>query len=61
MTVALIHSSLTGEKPAWGFNCESEQVLAVHQIGGFDSYFKWYDMNSRGSHGFVALISHLNR
>lgn len=34
MTVALIHSSLTGEQPAWGFNWESEQVLAVHQIGG---------------------------
>lgn len=61
MTVALIHSSLTGEQPAWGFNWESEQVLAVHQIGGLDGYFKWSNMNSRGSHGFVVLISHLNR
>lgn len=49
MTVALIHSLLTGEQPAWGFNWESEQVLAVHQIGGLDGYFKWSDMNSRGS------------
>lgn len=32
-----------------GFNWESEQVLAVHQIGGLDAYFKWSDMNSRGS------------
>lgn len=48
-TVALIHSLLTGEQPAWGFNWESEQVLAVHQIAELDGYFKWSDMNSRGS------------
>ena len=62
MTVALTHSLLTGEQPAWGFNWESEQVLAVHQIGGLDGYFEWSDMNSRGSlRGFSVLISHLNR
>lgn len=49
MTVALIHSLLTGEQPVWGFNWESEQVLAVHQIGGLDGYFEWSDMNSMGS------------
>lgn len=49
MTVALKHSLLTAEQPAWGFNWECEQVLAVHQIGGLDGYFEWSDMNSRGS------------
>lgn len=48
MTVALEHSLLTGEQLAWGFNWKSEQVLAVHQIGGL-GYFEWSDMNSRGS------------
>lgn len=47
MTVALMRSSLAGEQPARGFNWESEQVLAVHQIGGLDGYFKWPDMNYR--------------
>lgn len=49
MTVALTHSLLTAQQAAWGFNWESEQVLAVHQIGGLDGYFKWSDTNSRGS------------
>lgn len=47
MTVALMRCSLAGEQPARGFNWESEQVLAVHQIGGLDGYFKWPDMNYR--------------
>lgn len=47
MTVALMCSSLAGEQPARGFNWESEQVLAVHQIGGLNGYFKWPDMNYR--------------
>lgn len=46
---SLIHSLLTAEQPAGGFNWESEQVLAVYQIGGLDGYFEWSDMNSRGS------------
>lgn len=55
MTVALIQSSLTGVQPAWGFNWESEQVLAVHQIGGLDGYFKWSDMNYRVGGGVCAM------
>lgn len=47
MTVALMRCSLAGEQLARGFNWESEQVLAVHQIGGLDGYFKWPDMNYR--------------
>lgn len=43
------HSLLTAQQAAWGFNWESEQVLAVHQIRGLDGYFEWSDMNSRGS------------
>lgn len=61
MTAALIRPSLTAEQPACGFNWDSERVLALHQIGWLDGYFKWPDMNSRGSGGFVALVSHLNR
>lgn len=54
MTVALIQSLLRAQQPAQGFNWESEQVLAVHQIGGLDGYFKWSDMNSRGSPSWLC-------
>lgn len=61
VTAALIRPSLTAEQPACGFNWDSERVLAPHQMGRLDGYFKWSDMNSRGSDGFVVLVSHLSR